>query len=224
DEVGERGGVDRAARARSHDQRDLRHHAGGVHVPLEDLREQTEGDHALLDARPAAVVDPDDRAADLERVVHHLDDLLAVDLTERAAEPGRVLAVSRARPPVRRAVAGDHAVAVRPVPVDPEVVRAVPGELVELDERPLVEERLDALARGHLAFGVLLLHRTRGAGVERLLPAPLEIGDLARGGVDVDALLLRRALGYGLSGHGAQRNRPVRATSGHTPRSVVTRR
>ena len=45
-------------------------------------REQAERGDALLDAGAAAVVDPDDGAAGLHRVVHDLDDLLAVDLAQ----------------------------------------------------------------------------------------------------------------------------------------------
>ena len=157
-EVGDRGGVDRAARARPHDQRDLRDHAGGDHVAVEDLGEQAERDHALLDPRAAAVVDADHRAAGLHRVVHHLDDLLAVHLAERAAEDGEVLAEHAHRPAVDGAVAGDHAVAVGPVGVHAEVGGAVPGQLVELGERARVEQPVDPLARGHLALGVLALH------------------------------------------------------------------
>ena len=139
-EVGDGRGVDRAARARAHDQRDLRHHAGGHHVAVEDLGEQAERDHALLDAGAAAVVDPDDRAAGLQRVIHDLDDLLAVDLAERAAEHGEVLAEHADRASVHGPVPGDHAVAVGPVGLDAEVVRPVPGQLVELGERARVEQ------------------------------------------------------------------------------------
>src|SRR5262249_21742031 len=64
-EVGDRGGVHRAARARPHDQADLRDDPGREHVPAEDLGEQAERDHALLDPGAAAVVDADYRAADL---------------------------------------------------------------------------------------------------------------------------------------------------------------
>ena len=75
-EVGDRGGVDRAARARADDQADLRDHAGGVGVAAEDLAVQAERGDALLDAGAAGVVDADDRAAGLQREVHDLDDLL----------------------------------------------------------------------------------------------------------------------------------------------------
>ena len=78
-----------------------------------------------MDPRAGALVDPDDGGAGLDRQVHDLDDLLAVDLAERAAEDGHVLAEDRDGPAVDRAVAGDDAVAVRAVLLDAEVVRAV---------------------------------------------------------------------------------------------------
>jgi hypothetical protein len=82
DEVGQRGGVDRAAGGRAHDQRDLRDDAGGVHVAEEDLRE---GPSATTPSwirapPPSLIPTPGSR---LHREVHHLDDLLAVDLAER---------------------------------------------------------------------------------------------------------------------------------------------
>ena len=101
-----------AAGARAHDQGDLRDDAGGVHVAPEDLAVEAERDHALLDAGAAALVDADDRAAGLDREVHDLDDLLAVDLAERAAEDGEVLGEHADLAAVDGAVAGDDAVAV----------------------------------------------------------------------------------------------------------------
>ena len=184
-EVGDGRGVDRAARARAHDQRDLRHDAGGHHVAVEDLGEQAERDHALLDAGAAAVVDPDDRAAGLQRVIHDLDDLLAVDLAERAAEHGEVLAEHADRASVHGPVPGDHAVAVRPVGLDAEVVRPVPGQLVELGERARVEQHVDPFPGGLLAPVVLLGHRLLRAGVHGLVPPSLQVGELARRGVRV---------------------------------------
>ena len=47
----------------------------------------------------------------------------------------------------------------------------MPGQLVQLDERALVEQRVDALAGGHLALGVLLLDGSRRAGVHGLVVA-----------------------------------------------------
>ena len=79
-EVGHRGRVDGAAGAGAHHERELRHDAGELHVPPEDLRVAGERDDALLDARAARVVDPDHRAAVLRRQVQHLADLLGDDL------------------------------------------------------------------------------------------------------------------------------------------------
>ena len=199
DEVGERGGVDVAAGGRAHDQRDLRDHAGGVHVALEDLAVEAEGDHALLDPRAAALVDADDRAAVLHGEVEDLDDLLAVDLAEAAAEDRDVLGEDRDRAAVDRAVPGDDAVAEGALGVHAEVAGPVPGELVELGERARVEQGLDPLAGGHLPRRVLLLDGPLGAGVRRLLHATLEVGQLPGGGVDVDVVgdVLPGALEFG---------------------------
>src|SRR5581483_10745068 len=123
-------GVHRAAGAGAHDQRDLRDHAGGLHVAGEDLAVEPERDHALLDPGAAAVVDPDHRAADLEREVHDLHDLLAEDLAQRPAEHRRILAEHAHRAPVDGPGAGHHTVAEGPVLLHAEVGGAVPHELV----------------------------------------------------------------------------------------------
>ena len=115
DEVGQRGGVDVPARGGAHDQRDLRDDAGGQDVVAEDLAVQAERDDALLDAGAGAVVDADERAAGLDRQLLDLDDLLAVDLAEAAAEHGGVLAEDADVAAVDGAVAGHHAVAERAV-------------------------------------------------------------------------------------------------------------
>jgi hypothetical protein len=184
-EVGDGGGVDRAARAGADDEGDLRDDARGVDVAAEDLGEEAERRDALLDAGAAAVVDADDRAAGLQREVHDLHDLLAVHLAERAAEDREVLRVDADGAAVHGAVAGDDAVAVRAGGVDAEAGRAVPRELVELGERPLVDEQIDPLPGRQLPLGVLLGHRPRRSGVRGLLRPPPEVGDLACGGVDV---------------------------------------
>src|SRR6202011_5767687 len=48
-----------------------------------------------------------------------------------------------------------------------------------------VEQAVDPLPRRHLAPGVLLLDGALRPGVHGLGPAPLQIGDLASGGVDI---------------------------------------
>ena len=156
---------------------------GQVHVALEDLGVQAERDHALLDPGAAALVDADHRPAGAQREIQDLDDLLAVHLAERAAEDGDVLGEHADVPAVDGAVAGDHAVAVGPVVGQAEVGRAVPGERVELDERARVEQQVDALPGGQLAPGVLPLDGLGRAGVDVLVHPPVQVGQLAGGGV-----------------------------------------
>ena len=152
-------------------------------VEAEDLAVLAEGDDALLDARAARVEHADDRHAGLEGELHDLDDLLAGDLAERAAEDREVLRVDGDLAAVDGAGAGDDRVAVRPLLLHAERVGAVAHELVELDERALVEQLLDALAGGLLALGVLLLDRGLAARGHGLVVAHLEIGELAGGRV-----------------------------------------
>jgi hypothetical protein len=187
-EVGDGGGVDVAAGTGAHDQADLGDHPRRVHVAPKDLTVEAERDDALLDPGAGTLVDPDDGAAGLDGEVHHLGDLLAVHLTERAAEDREVLAEHAHLPTVDGAVAGDHAVAVGAPLLEPEGDGAVSRQLVELDERALVEEHLDPLARRAAALGVLLLDRLGRPGVHRLVEAPVEVGELAGGGVDVDVV------------------------------------
>jgi hypothetical protein len=60
-----------------------------------------------------------------------------------------------------------------PVRLDAEVAGAVPGKLVELGERALVEQQVDPLAGGQLALVMLLRHGRLRAGVYRLVPSAL---------------------------------------------------
>jgi hypothetical protein len=178
DEVGDRGRVDGATGAGPHDQRDLRHHPGGLHVPPEDLRVTGERDDALLDPRAPRVVDPDHGTADLDGHVHHLADLLGEDLGERPAEHREVLAEHADRPAEHRPEAGHDRVAPRPVVVHPELDLAVTDEAVELDERAGIEQEVEPLACEELPALVLArdgLLRARVRRLLRKLPQPGEL-------------------------------------------------
>ena len=133
-EVGDRRRVDRAARARSHDRRDLRHDARRQRVPEEDVGVAAERHDAFLDARAARVVQPDDRRAELHREIHDLDDLRRVGLGQRAAEDREVLREGEHLPAVDEAVPGDDAVAGDQLVGHAEIAAAVRDELVELLE------------------------------------------------------------------------------------------
>ncbi|MBV8300662.1 MAG: hypothetical protein JOY68_01925, partial [Candidatus Dormibacteraeota bacterium] len=146
DEVGHGRRVHGSAGARAHDERELRDDATGAHVAIEDLGVPGERDHALLDPRPAGVVDPDARAAGAHREVHDLRDLLGEDLAERAAEDAGVVAEEEHLAAVDGAPAGDHPITADPALAHAEVGRAVHREDVDLGEGPGVEETLDPLA------------------------------------------------------------------------------
>ena len=167
----------------------------------EDLRVQPQRHHTLLDAGAAGVVDAHHGAPDLHREVHDLDDLLAEDLAQRAAEDGEVLREDAHGAALDGAVARDHAVTEGAVLLLPEVGGAVAGELVELHEGPLVEELLDPLAGGLLALRVLLLHRALGAGVLGLGAAALQLLQASGSGRQVDLGLAARRSVVGHARH-----------------------
>ena len=174
-EVGDRGRVHRAARARAEDEAQLRDQPARLYVAPEDLRVAGKRNDAFLDARAARVVDADDRDPVAQREVHHLDHLLREDLAERAAEDAGVVAEQHHVATVDSRHAGDHAVAWHP--------RGVPGEQIDLFERVAVDQARDPLSRGQLAFRVLPGKRL-GVAVARLVLALAQLVervDLARG-------------------------------------------
>jgi hypothetical protein len=175
DEVGHRRGVDGPARARPEDHADLGDDAGGEHVAVEDAAVAGQADRALLDAGAGAVVEADERRADLDGEVHHLVDLLGEHLAERSAEHREVLREDEHLAAVDGAPTRHDAVGVGALE-QAAVVGPVAGEHVELVERPLVEQELDALAGEHLALGVLPLDGLLGPGVTGLFLALRQLG------------------------------------------------
>src|SRR6185295_10454921 len=136
-----------------------------------------------MDPRAARVVDADDRAAELQRQIHDLVDLLGEDLAQRAAEDGEVLREDEDLPSEDRAVTGDDGVAVRAALEHPEVRFAVADVAVELDERARVEQLDEPLAREELALLALALDRLVGAGVLGLVAEVPQLVELGLGGV-----------------------------------------
>ena len=98
-------------------------------------------------------------------------DLLGEHLAEGPAEDGEVLAEDADPAAVDGAEPGDHAVGVGAVVLEPHAVGPVAGQHVELLERALVEEVVDPLPGGHLALGVVPLHRGLAARVQGLFLA-----------------------------------------------------
>jgi len=67
---------------------------------------------------------------------------------------------------------------------------STPNPVARCRERARVEEPLDSLPRRHLALGVLAFHRSLRTGVHRLVPAALQVSDLASRRVQVDGGLV----------------------------------
>ena len=162
-EVGDRRRIDRAAGARPHDGGNLRHHSAVQRVAQKNVGVAGQRHHAFLNARAAGIVQADHGRAHLRGQIHDLDDLAGVRLRERSAEDGEILREDIDQPAFDAAVAGDEAVAVRLLLGHAEVVAAVRDQLVGLFEGALVEQKLDALARRHLAFFVLALAALRAS-------------------------------------------------------------
>ncbi len=105
---------------------------------------------------PPESLSPITRSAGLQRQVHDLDDLPGVGLRQRSAEDREILREDVSRAAMNQAPAGDEAVAVDHLILHAEIARVMAHQLVGFLERALVEQQIDALARGEFAFGVLL--------------------------------------------------------------------
>ena len=158
DEVGHGRRIDGATGAGAHDQRDLRHHARGHHIALEHFGIAGQRGDTFLNARTTGIIQTDDGSAHLQGVIHDLTDLLGVSFRQRAAEHGEVLTEHEHQTAIDGAVTGHHAVTRNGLRAHAEIVAAMLHEHIPFLERTFVEEQLDALTRGQLAFGMLSLN------------------------------------------------------------------
>ena len=126
---------------------------------------------------------PDHRAADLDRHVHDLADLLGEDLRQRPAEDREVLTEDAHGAAEDRPVTRHDRISPRPLILHPELALPMPDEPVELDERAGVEKQLESLAGEELSALVLARNRRLGAGVRRLVAQLAEPGELRLGGL-----------------------------------------
>ena len=99
----------------------------------------------------------------------------AKHLAEGAAEDGEVLGEDAHPAPVDRPEPGHDPIGVGTVVLQADRRGPVAGQHVELLERSLVEQIVDALTSGQLALGVLTLDRTGRTGVAGLLLALAEV-------------------------------------------------
>src|SRR5262249_16435333 len=80
------------------------------------------------------------------------------------------------RAPLDRSPSGDDTIGVRLLLLQAEAGRPVPAQLLDLPERPLVQQECDALMRRQLALGVLSLGRAVTGTAPRHLAERLKFG------------------------------------------------
>ena len=177
DEVRHRRGVDGATGTGTEDDTDLWDHARGAHVAIEDAAVAVQRDDALLDARPARVVETDDRHPDREGKVHNFVDLLGVGFTERPPEHREVLAENADTAAVDHPETRDDPVCVGAGALHAHAVRAVTHEQVHFLEGAFVEQVVDPLTGRHLALCLVRLYRPLRSHVYRLRPPRFEPGE-----------------------------------------------
>ena len=158
DEIGHGRGINRAARARPHDERYLWDNARGQHVAGKHIGITGERGHAFLNARTAGIVDANHRRAHAHGLVHDLGNFLGMGLGQGASENGKILAKHENQAAVDGAIACDHAVAGNGLFVHAKIDAAMLHEHVPFLEGIGIEKYIDAFPRCELAFLVLGVH------------------------------------------------------------------
>ena len=147
-EIGHRGGINRAAGARTHDQADLRHHARSQNIALEHFGISCERGNPLLDTRSARIVYANHRRAILQRHIHDFTNFLGMRLRERAPEHGEVLRENINHSAINRAPTGDHTIAGRALFFHTKISAAMRNKHVKLFETVFIQQQLNPFARG----------------------------------------------------------------------------
>nr|AAY82838.1 predicted acetyl-CoA carboxylase [uncultured bacterium MedeBAC46A06] len=177
DEIGDRRRVDGATGTGPHDQRDLRHHTRGQHIALEHFGITAKRGNAFLDAGTAGVIQPDQRNAGLDRLVHDLADFRCMRFRQRAAKNGEILRIDKDRPAGDCAISGDHTIAGHLLVFHAEIMAAMLDEHVPFLERGVVQKQNDALTRCQLAFAMLGVDAALATTEARLFTLGLEFGE-----------------------------------------------
>ena len=119
-------------------------------LPMADVTERPSWMRA-----PGRVVQADDRHAEFARGLNHVGDFFRVGAADAAGQHGAVLGVNINRPALDLAKAGDDAVGRLAFFRHAEIAARRFGEHEFLDEGARIEQFVDALAGGELAFGAL---------------------------------------------------------------------
>ena len=179
-QVRQGGGVDRAARAGTHDDGDLRDTSGRAGVAVENLPIAGQGVHRLLNAGAAGVAQAHHGAARLQSHVHDFADLGRVHLAQRPALGGKVLSVYKNRAPVDLAVTGNHAVGRDVLIPHTEGGTAVAHKAIHLCKSAGIHQQFNPFTGRPLPQRVLLLHRFRAAAPQHTGRMRVKLSQLFR--------------------------------------------
>ena len=163
DKVGDGRGIDGPAGRRPHNNRNLRHYAGIQGIPQKNIAIGPQADHALLDTRPAGVVEADHRAAGLAGQIHHLADFFPHHLGKGAAEHGKILGIGKNLAALHPAAAGDHGIAEDFAVSQAEIGRAVGNKGIDFLKGAVVHQAGQAFPGSQLAAAALLFNALRPA-------------------------------------------------------------
>ena len=161
--IGDGRGINRAACARSHNRANLRDHAAGQSVAEENIGIARKRHHSFLNSRATGIIQANNRCAGAHRQIHNFRDLRGVRFGERASENRKILREDIHEAAFDAAVAGDEAVARRPLRFHAEIVGMMADEFVELFKGAFIKQQVDAFAGAELALLVLASAALRSA-------------------------------------------------------------
>ena len=156
DEIGQGRAVGRAARARSADQRNLRHHTGKHHVLMKDAGVPGQAGDAFLNARAAGIVDEDEGRAGPHGRFHGVGDFVGVHFARGAAGNCEILAGHVDGASGDAAAPGDHSIGGQVFIAHAEELAVMFGEQARFLEGIPIQQQGDAFPRGEFAALVLL--------------------------------------------------------------------
>src|SRR6266545_1279939 len=167
-EVGDRGAIDSATRAGTHDATNLRDDAARQSVAQKDIGVATQTYHPFLNASAAGIIQTNNGYAYFHRQVENFANFFGMCFRERTAKDGKVLSKHNHPAALDETVTRDDAIAGIELLFQTKVLRAMDDELVKLFKAVLVKEKLQALTRGHFVGSMLLVNSLDAATSFRL--------------------------------------------------------
>ena len=146
--VGDGRRVDRAARAGSHNGRNLRYDARGQRVAQENICVRAQADHAFLDTCPTRVIQANDWSAILHSQVHNLANFLGVCLGKRTTKDCEILRKDVNQAAVDLTIARDNSITGNSLIVQAKVCGAMCDKHVQFIECAWIEQQVKSFSCG----------------------------------------------------------------------------